>query len=154
MKRGGSLTRHAGANDFTSMPARAKPMTAGPFPLPRTSLSRSGGTKPRPNVGHPRLRHRSKKTAKVYRDERIPLTQKMLAEAGYQCGIRWDDRCRGQADALHEILPRGRGGSIVDEANCVPACNPCNEAVSSNPAEAEKRGLLRKSGRPSKAVPR
>lgn len=140
MKRGGALTRHAGASPWTTF-------TAPPSPLPRTSLSRSGGSKPRG------IRGRSKKTAKVYRDERIPLTQKMLAEHP-ECGIRWDDRCRGMADALHEILSRGRGGSITDEANCIPACNPCNEAVSSNPAEAEKRGFLLPSGRPSKAVPR
>lgn len=44
--------------------------------------------------------------------------------------------------------------AVIAARREAPACNPCNEAVSSNPAEAEKRGFLLKSGRPSKAVPR
>lgn len=100
-----------------------------------------------------RLRYRSPKTAAVYRDQRIPLTQAMLAERPW-CEIRWDDGCTRRADALHELLSRGRGGSITDPENCVPACNHCNGAVSDNPVEAEARGFLKRSGRPSKAVPR
>lgn len=146
MKRGGQLTRHAGASPWTTF-------TAAPSPLPRTSLSRSGGSKPRPNVGHPRLRQRSKKTAKVYRDERIPLVVALLAEHP-ECQIQWDDDCTGHAVDVHELLSRGRGGSITDRANCVTGCRHCHDKVTQNPAEAETRGWLLKSERPSKAVPR
>jgi hypothetical protein len=151
VNRSGSLRRTPGANAFTTMPARKAEMPRSAFRPPVASRPVITAVELRP--GRTRIAPRSKKTAKVYRDERVPLTQKMLSEQSW-CGIRWDDRCQGEADALHEILSRGRGGSITDEANCIPACNPCNEAVSGNPAEAEKRGFLRKSGRPSKAVPR
>jgi hypothetical protein len=118
---------------------RRKPSSAR---LERTPL-RSGG----------RLPARSAKTAKIYREQRIPLTQESLAGNPW-CGIRWDGNCTRRADALHEILPRGRGGSITEKANTLPACNYCNGAVSDNPAEAEARGFLLPSGRPAKAVAR
>jgi len=133
----------------TPLPARTSPMPRTPFRAPGREERL-----PWPVQGpRAKLPPRSRKTAKVYREQRVPLTQEMLADHP-GCGIRWDERCRGLADALHEILSRGRGGSITGRANCIPACNPCNEAVSSNPAEAEKRGFLLPSGRPSKAVPR
>lgn len=99
------------------------------------------------------LKARSPKTAKVYRTERVPLVQDILAARRF-CEIRWDANCRTLAEGLHEILSRGRGGSITDEANVLAACHYCNGAVSDNPAQAEARGFLAKSGRPSKAVPR
>lgn len=43
------------------------------------------------------------------------------------------DGCTRWADALHEPLTRARGGSIVDEANTVPVCNPCNSWLSARP---------------------
>lgn len=57
-----------------------------------------------------------------------------------QCAIRWDDRCLGYAEHLHELKKRSRGGDILDPANCVPACDPCNGAVEDYPAEARRRG--------------
>jgi hypothetical protein len=99
------------------------------------------------------LPYRSAKTAKVYREQRVPLVQAMLAAQPW-CQVRWDENCRGHAEGLHEVLSRGRGGSIVREDNCVAACHYCNGAVSDNPAEAEARGFLKKSGHPAKAVPR
>lgn len=123
--------------------ARSKPLARGTSVLKRTGeLARTAG-----------LKARSPKMAKVYRDERVPLTVATLAERRW-CEIRWDANCTRLADALHELLPRGRGGSITEKANTIPACNYCNGAVSDNPAEAEVRGFLLKSGRPSKAVPR
>lgn len=97
------------------------------------------------------LRPRSKKMAKVYREVRVPMVVEVV---GQPCGIRWDENCRVHAEGLHEVLSRGRGGSITDPANCIPACHYCNGAVSDNPTEAENRGFLKRSGRPSKAVPR
>ena len=50
--------------------------------------------------------------------------------------------CYGPVNG-HEILPRGRGGSIVDPFNIVLLCNRHNEWASSNPVDATKLGLLR-----------
>jgi hypothetical protein len=100
-----------------------------------------------------RLKARSAKTAKIYRDKRVPLVQDILAVRRL-CEIRWDENCGVRSEGLHEILSRGRGGSITDEPNVLAACHYCNGAVSDNPAEAEARGFLLPSGRPRKAVPR
>ncbi len=43
----------------------------------------------------------------------------------------------------HEILPRGRGGSITDPANVVPLCNRHNDWCSEFPVEAHRLGLLK-----------
>jgi hypothetical protein len=54
--------------------------------------------------------------------------------------------CTGLADTLHEVLPRGRGGSITDPANVLPACAHCNDAASNEHiGEAQVRGLLKHS---------
>jgi hypothetical protein len=148
VKRGGHLTRHAGATPFTTFRATPVPMVTTAW-----LSSRSSGTKPRPTTVHPRLRPRSKKTAKVYREQRIPLVVALLAEHP-ECQIQWDDGCTRQAVDVHELLSRGRGGSIVARENCVTGCRHCHDKVTQNPAGAEKRGFLLKSGRPSKAVPR
>jgi len=100
-----------------------------------------------------RIAPRSKKTAEVYATVRVPLVVAYLAEHPW-CQIKWDSHCNGRAEGLHEVLSRGRGGSITDKANGLAACHYCNGAVSDHPAEAEDRGFLVKSGRPSKAVPR
>jgi hypothetical protein len=70
------------------------------------------------------------------------------------CAIRWGHGCRGFADDLHEVLSRGRGGSITEAANTLPGCRWCHTQVTTHPAEAEARGFLLPSGRPRNAVPR
>jgi 5-methylcytosine-specific restriction endonuclease McrA len=85
--------------------------------------------------------------------------RRKMADATYgpapECGIRWDENCRGLADDLHETLSRARsGGDITNPDICVPACRPCHSKVDDNPAEAERRGFLLPSGRPRKAVAR
>ncbi len=58
------------------------------------------------------------------------------------CAIAWDDRCRGWADAPHELRKAGQGGSRTDPANCLPACGPCNSAIEDHPNEAHRRGFV------------
>lgn len=166
MKPGGALRKQPGANPYTTFKTVGTPLVTRKPLAPGGQLARTGSSRSarssltasspgrRGAAARKPLKARSEKTARVYREERVPLTVDMLAENDGQCGIRWDQRCRGQADALHELLSRGRGGSITDRANCVPACDPCNEAVSAHPVEAEARGFLLPSGRPSKATPR
>ena len=45
----------------------------------------------------------------------------------------------------HEILTRGRGGSITDPANIVLLCDRHNEWASSHPEDAHRLGLVRHS---------
>ena len=99
------------------------------------------------------LKARSPKMAKAYRTKRVPLVAAMLAEQPW-CQIQWDEGCQGRSADIHELLSRGRGGSITAEANCIAGCRHCHDAVTQNPAEAEARGFALPSGRPSKATPR
>jgi hypothetical protein len=54
--------------------------------------------------------------------------------------------CGRPADDLHEILPRGRGGSITDEENTVPTCRQHNEEIAQSPEWAYRAGLLKHDG--------
>lgn len=44
---------------------------------------------------------------------------------------------------VHEILPRARGGSTTDPANCLLLCDAHHAWVHRNPREATRLGLLR-----------
>ena len=50
--------------------------------------------------------------------------------------------CDGWATDLHELLPRGRGGSITDMDNCRPVSRACHDFAHANPELAEAAGLL------------
>ncbi len=50
--------------------------------------------------------------------------------------------CYGSVNG-HEVLPRGRGGSITDPSNIVLLCDRHNEWCSANPVEAHRLGLLK-----------
>lgn len=106
-------------------------------PLRRFTVLQGGGGLERRTP----LRARSAKTAKVYRLERVPLVRTMLA--GQPLCLLNLPGCTGLADTVHELLPRGRGGSITDPDNCVAACRSCNSGASNEHiAEAQARGLL------------
>ena len=82
------------------------------------------------------MRKRSKKTAKLYRAERVPLVKRLLSEI-FNC-----ERCGGRSEVVHERLTRGRGGSITDPANCVVLCNACHAWVHDHPRQATEEGWL------------
>ena len=50
--------------------------------------------------------------------------------------------CRGYAEGIHERQKRSQGGSVVDLANLMSACNVCNGWVEDNPKEARRLGLM------------
>ena len=103
-------------------------------PLRRTTgLSRS--TTP--------IRKRSRKLAKVYREQRVPLVRRLLAEMP-RCEARFSLICTGRSTACHEKVTRARGGSITDEANIICVCHPCHDAIHRNIAEATRSGFLRR----------
>jgi len=118
LKRGKSLVRVG----FSTTP---KPLRA------NTELKRGG-----------KLRPRSVKTERVYREQRRPLVAALLAEPTI-CPV---PDCTNVADSPHEPLTRARGGSITDPSNVVAICWFHNEQISAEePPWAYDLGLLRHS---------
>jgi len=91
----------------------------------RTPLRRSQG-----------LRQRSAKTQAVY-EIRRPLVARLLEERPL-C-----ERCQmARSEDVHELCPRGRGGSVTLESNCVALCRACHAHIHAHPAESERDGWL------------
>lgn len=92
--------------------------------------------------------NRERRRALEARYGRYPACQlgPVIAAAGYPSGA---PRCAGDAQDAHEVLTRGRGGSITDLANIVPACRPCHDWVTTHPAEALALGLVATGHRPA-----
>lgn len=105
--------------------------------LSRRAPMRRGG--PLRRTG--RLRPRSLKMARVYQQTRRGLVAAILAAfpVCQKCMAR-------QSVDVHELLPRGRGGSITDPQNCVALCRHCHDQIGRNPAVAEALGWLLPSG--------
>lgn len=106
--------------------------------LKRTEMKR--GTK--------RIPARSSKMEKIYR-ERRPLVARMLKENEWceQCikiqKIDPEHRCGLRTVDVHEILTRGRGGSILSSSNLVAICRPGHDWLGAHPPEAQQIGLTR-----------
>lgn len=54
--------------------------------------------------------------------------------------------CGGWAIGLHEIRKRSAGGSILNPANVVRTCSPCNSWVEDHPLLARQAGLVVRAG--------
>ena len=52
-------------------------------------------------------------------------------------------QCNQPSTEIHERLSRARGGSILDESNCVALCHEHHRWTTDHPAEATKLGLLK-----------
>jgi hypothetical protein len=69
-------------------------------------------------------------------------------EGTVMCGCGRPD-CNRPAMDLHELLSRARGGSITDEANCIPLSRICHDEVTFRPESelgwAYSAGILRHS---------
>jgi hypothetical protein len=118
------------------------------------SFDRAKGNQPK----RARLKPRSAKRAKLYREERVPLVVTMLAEGPCQAGpliTRWLDAggregehapefggCGGAAEHIHEVLPRARGGSIIDRSNLRRVCFECHRFIHDNQKTSRALGLL------------
>lgn len=82
--------------------------------------------------------------------ERRKLVAEILAVRKV-CELKLPGVCRLQATCVHEPWTRARAGSakkaILDPANCMASCVPCNEHVTDPrfAAIVEARGLLRHS---------
>jgi hypothetical protein len=102
--------------------------------------SNGGGLKQTP------LKPRSAKTAKRYREERIPFVQRILGERPLcEACPTLSDTVRPSVD-VHEILSRGRSGGVHGSAwlrddNVLALCRPCHTWITENPAKAEELGF-------------
>lgn len=84
------------------------------------------------------IRKRSKKTAKIYANERIPLVIELLNQFPF-C-----QRCKTNKSVdVHELKSRARGGSILDKNNLRCVCRPCHTWITSHPKEAHEQGWLK-----------
>lgn len=127
-----------------------------------------GGTaneQPREREPPARMSPRSEKRARLYQSERVPLVKEVVStEAAWRpCEGGWRIRawveacgklgphtpafagCDGAAAHAHEILPRGRGGSITDPRNVIGLCAVCHRWAHEHPTIATALGLLARS---------
>lgn len=95
------------------------------------------------------LRAMSLKRQTVNR-ERRRVVEEMCADGPPVCFV---PGCGRLADDPHELLSRGRGGSIVDPANIRPVCRTCHNVITTMPAWAEARGYALPSPPRRKATP-
>ena len=56
------------------------------------------------------------------------------------CALKVFNVCTGMAEAFHELVGAGQGGSRVDRSNLAPACNRCNSHVEDHPQLAVLHG--------------
>jgi len=63
------------------------------------------------------------------------LNDRMMCEARIQ-------GCTYMPTDVHEILTRGRGGSIVDEDNVLALCRTCHHFITCEPAWAKENGFV------------
>lgn len=100
------------------------------------------------------LRPRSAKAQKLYREKRVPLVKKVLAERPWcQACAKFAEldglqffRVRASVD-LHEIKSRGRTGGIhsdewLDEDNILAVCRECHRRITDTPDDELPPGLL------------
>lgn len=94
------------------------------------------------------IKQRSKKRAKLMKDERVPLIEEMI-EAGYSCELGvilveagFEPGCIGQIQGIHERRKRSSGGSLTNRSNLMAACNLCNGYLEDHPEVRDATGTL------------
>jgi hypothetical protein len=87
------------------------------------------------------LKPRSKKMQETYK-KRSAFVKQFLSIYPH-CQARWDENCYTISVDVHEIIPRGVGGKIVDDNwdNFLAVCRYCHRQITDNPSEAQERGL-------------
>jgi hypothetical protein len=147
-----SLQRSARLSRISLLQART--------PLARTTgLSRSPWSRSVPLAGTGKGAARTRTPIKAVSDKRRAENRERAAmadrlwpdrrEGTVMCGCGRPECSRPAAD-LNEILPRGRGGSITDEANVVPLSRECHDELTFRPASelgwAYRAGILKHDG--------
>ena len=87
------------------------------------------------------LQPRSAKMKKIYETRSVFVKEFLVLYP--KCQARWDDNCYINSTDVHEILPRGVGGKIVDTdwSNFMSLCRYCHTMITDNPEESHKRGF-------------
>ena len=117
--------------------------------MKQTPLKPGAGFKPRvvPLARTTRLHPVSKRRARENRvrtamaDRRWPDRRDGTVMCG--CGR---PECHRPAMDLHELLSRGRGGSITDEGNTTPLARECHDEITLGPDWAYAAGLIKHDG--------
>lgn len=92
-----------------------------------------------------RLRARSQ-ARQAIAGERRRLVEELISEHPV-CEARLV--CDGHPSVdVHEILSRGRGGSILDRRNCLCLCRPCHSWITEHPEIAQRTGFAMPSWAP------
>jgi hypothetical protein len=129
---------------------KRSPLKSNGSALKRSPLKSNG----QPLKSKTPLKPRSEKTAKKYKEERIPLVKRLLKERPWceACkvyaqvdGVVWF-RPRPSRD-LHEIRSRGRTGGVhsdewLDPENILCVCRECHTRITDQVKEAEALGFL------------
>ena len=141
---------------------KRSPLNRGSKELKRTPLKSDGSAlkrSPLNSNGKPLnsrtpMKPRSKKTAKKYKEERIPLVMRLLKERP------WCEACAAYAKLdgkawfrpnpstdCHEIRSRGRTGGVnstewLDPENVMCVCRTCHNRITNKVEEAEQLGFL------------
>ena len=83
----------------------------------------------------------SKKRASM-RPKRADVREQVLARDLNACQAQIMGLCTLHATDVHEILTRGRGGSIYDPENCLSLCRSCHTYITDNPFWAQEHGFI------------
>ena len=84
------------------------------------------------------LRRRSQKMERLYQIRRT-LVERFLREHPL-C-----QRClMARSTDPHELIPRDRGGSIINEENLAAICRDCHSWIHGHPLQATSEGWLRR----------
>ena len=73
--------------------------------------------------------------------QRRALRERVLSDTPL-CVANITDLCGHVATDVHEVKTRGRGGSILDDANCIALCRPCHSFITTNPEWATTNGFM------------
>lgn len=87
------------------------------------------------------LRHRSVKTAKVYRERRKLVARTLQARPWCEACSKLG-RSRSRSTVVHETLTRARGGDILDPRWFMALCAWCHDWIHTHVAEATRLGWL------------
>lgn len=132
------------------------PLNRGSKELKRSPLKPGGKELKRAPLARSKtpIKARSEKTAKKYREERVPLVKRLLEERP------WCEACAAYAKLdgkawfrprpskdLHEIRSRGRTGGVnsnewLDPENILCVCRECHTRITDQVKEAEALGFL------------
>ena len=110
-------------------------------PLKRKTRIRTQPPTRQQAVRNSTLRPRSKRTAAIYRNERVPLVRRLLEERPW-CEAQLE-MCTGRSRDAHELLARSALGSITDEENILMVCGECHRWITDHPGKAKELGLSR-----------